>query len=47
MPLQNTKRNKKEICIGNEMNKDCKKVSVTTANKTIYTSDDKDEWESF
>ena len=38
----------KEICIGNEMNKECKKVEVSTANKKSYsTNNAADEWESF
>ena len=38
MPLQNIKRDKKEICIGNEIRNDCKKVEVTIANKKTFES---------
>ena len=38
----------KEICIENEMNKDCKKVPVNTANKTSFKNEEEvGTWESF
>ena len=40
--------NTKEICIGNEMNKECKKVEVNTVNKKSYSNTSAaDEWGSF
>ena len=51
MPLQNIKKPKQKIksgvCIGNEMNKDCKKAEVNKANKEFYSNKQNDEWESF
>ena len=40
--------NTKEICIRNEMSKECKRVEIKTANKTVYENQNSaDAWESF